>query len=183
MDHFHQNIPGFFDFDDVYRAAVRRAEDGAVFVEVGSWKGRSAAFMAVEILNSGKAITFDCVDIWETLGWTNVTRAKDPLATIDEFLRNVAPAHAAISNCHVMQSTEAARLYDDASVDFVFLDADHSYEAVAADIAAWWPKVKSGGVLAGHDFAASWPGVQRAVREAFPAFGVSRFSWFVTKDG
>jgi len=38
------------------------------------------------------------------------------------------------------------------SLDWVYVDADHSYEAVKADIAAWWPLIKSGGILAGHDW-------------------------------
>ena len=37
----------------------------AHFVEIGSYKGRSSSYMAVEIVNSGKSITFDCVDTWK----------------------------------------------------------------------------------------------------------------------
>ena len=56
------------------------------------------------------------------------------------------------------------------SLDFVFLDADHSYEAVQKDIIAWWPKVRPGGFLAGHDYGAKWNfngrwGVNKAVDE------------------
>lgn len=54
--------------------------------------------------------------------------------------------------------------------DFVFIDGDHSYEAVRHDIATWWPKIRSGGVLAGHDHghprnARGLFGVDRAVNE------------------
>ena len=49
-------------------------------------------------------------------------------------------------------SVEVAERFDDDSTDFVYLDGDHSREAVEADVAAWWPKIKEGGVLAGHDF-------------------------------
>jgi hypothetical protein len=52
----------------------------------------------------------------------------------------------------------------------VFIDADHTYEAVKADIAAWLPKVKPDGILAGHDYK-HFPsmnfGVIQAVTEAF----------------
>lgn len=59
-----------------------------------------------------------------------------------------------------MPSVEAAEVVPD--VDFVFIDADHSYEAVRADIAAWKGKCK---FLCGHDFSAYHPGVVLAVQE------------------
>jgi predicted O-methyltransferase YrrM len=52
--------------------------------------------------------------------------------------------------------------------DFIFIDADHSYEAVKADIAAWSKRLAPGGLIAGHDYDAHWPGVMRAVDEAYP---------------
>lgn len=51
-----------------------------------------------------------------------------------------------------MLSADAARIIRDDSLVFVYLDADHSYEGVAADLAAWWPKLKRGGLMAGHDY-------------------------------
>lgn len=63
-----------------------------------------------------------------------------------------------------MTTLEAAKHVDDGSVDFVFVDADHSYEGCAADIQAWLPKVRKGGMLAGHDY--NWPTVFYAVRDA-----------------
>lgn len=82
-----------------------------------------------------------------------------------------------------MTSLEAAAAIPDASLDFVFLDADHSYEAVLADIAAWLPKVKPGGFLSGHDYEnTEYPafGVKRAVDERFgsPELGAN-FTWRV----
>jgi hypothetical protein len=67
MEHFYnENIFGenWFDYSELYKSQVNKAIDGSHFVEVGSWKGRSSAFMAVEIINSGKKIKFDCVDTW-----------------------------------------------------------------------------------------------------------------------
>lgn len=62
-------------------------------------------------------------------------------------------------------SIEAAKDVEDGSLDFVFIDADHSYEGCLADIHAWSPKVRSGGMVAGHDYDSMWPGVIRAVTE------------------
>ncbi len=68
----------------------------------------------------------------------------------------------------IKPSVEAARLIPDGSLDFVFIDADHSYEACKADVLAWLPKVKPSGFISGHDYDnpgfPMW-GVKRAVEE------------------
>jgi predicted O-methyltransferase YrrM len=66
----------------------------------------------------------------------------------------------------MMPSQQAVKLFADGSLDLVYIDGNHSYASATADIAAWRPKIRSGGWLAGHDFAPSYPGVWRAVREA-----------------
>ncbi len=86
-------------------------------------------------------------------------------------------------------SVEAASLFTPASLDFVYLDGDHSYESVKADIAAWWPKVRLGGYFGGHDFDDLQ--VKKAVTELT---GWSHYlnvgkpkhydniDWYITKD-
>jgi hypothetical protein len=62
-------------------------------------------------------------------------------------------------------STQAAPLITE-QADFVYLDADHSYANVAADLNLWFPKVRPGGIIGGHDYAlAQFPGVKQAVDE------------------
>jgi len=71
-------------------------------------------------------------------------------------------------------SVLAAKRFEDASVDLVFVDADHSADAVYRDLEAWVPKVKSGGVLSGHDYAShNHPGVKPAVDFYFAQRGWS----------
>jgi hypothetical protein len=66
-------------------------------------------------------------------------------------------------------SIDAAAWLAGAQLDFVFIDADHSYEAVKADIAAWRERIRPGGWLTGHDYDRNkFPGVVAAVDEAFP---------------
>ncbi len=62
-----------------------------------------------------------------------------------------------------MTTTEAAKQVPDHSLDFVFVDADHSYEGCLADIVNWTPKVRPSGIIAGHDYG--WATVRRAVDE------------------
>lgn len=51
-----------------------------------------------------------------------------------------------------MTSEQAAKVISDGSLDFVYLDARHDYESVKEDIGLWYPKVKQGGIIAGHDY-------------------------------
>lgn len=55
---------------------------------------------------------------------------------------------------------------------FIYIDAAHDYESVATDIATWWPRVWDGGILAGHDYDSTHPGVMRAVEEFAAREGV-----------
>jgi hypothetical protein len=83
---------------------------------------------------------------------------------------------------HRAMSPEAAGMFSDESLDLVYIDADHSYSAVLADLEAWWPKLRSGGLIAGHDFlcpgevAGGWGQfTQRAVAEFSATNGVDTF--------
>jgi SAM-dependent methyltransferase len=165
MEHFYQNIgEDWFSFPNLYKNMVAKSNDNSHFVEVGSWKGRSATFMAVEIANSNKTIKFDCVDTWEGsvehMEFDEVVNKK----LYDVFLTKIEPVKDII-NPIKMSSIEASKLYQDESLDFVFIDASHEYEDVKNDILAWLPKVKKGGILAGHDFTDAFPGVVDAVNE------------------
>jgi cephalosporin hydroxylase len=169
MEHFYKNIHGWFNFANIYSDMIRRFPDGSHFVEVGSWYGKSAVYMGVEIINSGKKIRFDCVD-----SWTNKGDNWDYEKAFDVFLKHIEPIKDTV-NYHRLPSEEASGLYDDESLDFVFIDAAHDYDNVINDITLWYPKVKTGGVVAGHDYP--WPGVEKAVNEFFTDFVIDGESW------
>lgn len=75
------------------------------------------------------------------------------------------------------KSVEAATQFEDNSIDFVYIDAGHNYEAVKSDIQTWLPKVKHGSYIAGDDYNARWPGLIKAVREVFPDHEVIEDRW------
>jgi len=162
MEHFYHTIgEDWFTYPGLYKQAVQQFTDGN-FVEVGSWKGRSAAFLGVEIINSGKPIKLYCVDTWKgSLEHQGLDCIKND-SLYHEFIINTKSIDSVIIPVR-MPSLEAAMQFEDNSIDFVFLDASHEYEDIKADIEAWYPKVKPGGLFAGHDYG--WPGVQRAVNE------------------
>ena len=174
MEHFYYNIgENWFDYQDLYSQMVNYFPDKAHFVEVGSWKGRRAAYMAVEIINSQKHIKFDCVDTWEGSkehtnpeSWDfNYELLEDKNWLYKTFLENTKPVNHIINPIRTT-SLQAAQYYKDRSIDFVFIDAAHDYENVKADLNAWYPKVKKGGFIGGHDYP-GFGGVVSAVNEFF----------------
>ena len=66
-----------------------------------------------------------------------------------------------------MFSSEAAAFIDDGSLDFCFIDGNHLYEYVLRDIEMYLPKIKKGGLIAGHDYGMEGTGVKRAVNDFF----------------
>jgi len=180
MEHFYQNIQGWFSYPKLYASMVQQFDD-ATFVEVGAWLGRSAAYMAVEIANSNKNIKFICVDTWQgSTEHKNMVKDRD---IYQEFLTNIEPVTNIITP-YRMLSHEAAERFDDNSLDFVFIDASHDYINVMIDLKAWYPKVKKGGVFAGHDYNQSWPGVIKAVDEFFyekHQINLQEACWFINK--
>jgi predicted O-methyltransferase YrrM len=159
MEHFYQNIDGWFDFQDIYSDVIRKLPNNAHIVEVGAWKGKSTAYLAVEAINSGKNIKIDVVDIWMTEDKTDKFADND-ISGI--FKSNLAPVIHAI-NPMQMPSVEAAKLYKDKSLDFVFVDANHLYQPVKDDLIAWRPKMKDGAIMAGHDYMGTHaPGVKKS---------------------
>lgn len=171
--HYYNDVEGWFGDGDAsfYKEIVSNFNGPGKFVEVGSYKGRSTVCLAVEILNQNKDIKIDCIDIWEpNLMYEDLT--------LQEFMYNIDPVKDLIKPIK-MNSEDAAKMYEDQSIDFVFIDADHSYEAVKKDIMLWWPKVKKGGIISGHD--EYFPDVKRAVTNIFDQYSVIGSCWFSFK--
>jgi len=80
-----------------------------------------------------------------------------------------------------MKSVDASHLIEDNSLDYVFIDADHSYEGVARDIKTWISKVRPGGWIGGHDYNdRHYPSVSKAVHENFDNVEIGPdHTWFV----
>ena len=166
---FYREREGFFDYHNLYRFLVDRSEKGKI-VEVGCFQGRSLVFLGELIHASGKPIRVDGVDYWMKSPRTKGAREMQKALTrfgLDSSVK-----------MRQMASVEAAPTYEDNSLEAVFLDAGRLYEDVSENILLWKDKIKVGGVLAGHDFTYSSPGVIRAVRECLgePFYSFPR-SW------
>jgi len=188
MEHFYEKLQkrSFFNYQNVYDKLIGEFDD-ANFVEIGVWKGQSVCYAAVEIINKGKNIHIDAVDTWkgspeETQLMEDDSIKNDTL--YDEFICNIEPVKHIVTPVH-MDSVSAASTYQNGSLDFVFIDGAHNYNAIRADIDAWLPKVKPGGYIGGHDYGNNEPGevngVKKAVDETFgkeiEVFNSSWGSW------
>jgi predicted O-methyltransferase YrrM len=166
MEHFYQNLgENWFTYPELYKMIVNKFPSNSHFVEVGVWKGMSASYMAVEIINSGKNIKFDCIDTWDFVESQVEISEEMCLDLYETFLKNISPVNHIINPIKSL-SWDGAKYYKDNSLDFIFIDAAHDYDSVKKDINAWFPKLKHGGVIAGHDY--TWcEDVQKAVNEFF----------------
>jgi len=129
-------------------------------VEVGVWRGNFA-----KIILSKWAGDIYLVDAWKRLdGYKDVRNERfDPYdyQLMEENLAEYA------DRCHVIKhlSVEAAKFVPN-ELDFVYIDANHSYASVKQDIKTWFEKIRKGGILAGHDFMSlRHLGVTQAVLE------------------
>lgn len=181
MEHFYEKIHGFFNCANLYRRMVEEAQNGSVFVELGVFKGKSAAYMGVEILNSGKKIEFYAVDHFKGSPEHVNDAAVKGNSLKEECYQNLLPVMGIVRMLPV-SSVDAARMFEDESIDFIYIDAAHEYEDVKKDMELWFPKVKKGGVFAGDDYGIlNHPGVKQAVDELFPVVEHEGWVWWLKK--
>jgi len=166
MEHFYDSIEGWFDFHDIYLEQIQRVpNDGAIFVEVGCYLGRSTVFMATEIINSGKNITFITIDSFQGVDHPKMSDYFD-IELYRAFHKNIIPVKDVIIPI-VGFSDTTSKLFADKSIDFVFIDANHEYEYVSRDMRAWIPKIKTDGYIGGHDYDGKHLGINKALEEVF----------------
>lgn len=131
-------------------------------VEAGSWKGRGTGAIA----QGAPDAQIFCVDTWNgsasELDSTNwMAKQEDVYAQFLENTKqykNITPIRK--------PSLEAAKDFEDESLDCVFIDMGHTYQEVVDDINAWSPKIRKGGAVIGHDFMhGTWQQVVEAVTD------------------
>ena len=142
----------------LYEQVVPTLPDDAIAVEIGSFWGRSAIWFAQAAIRANKPFNVFCVDCWDQIStpghasaqWETRHHTDGALA---RFLQKVTAAGVRDRIIPVpAPSTEAAHHFPLASIDFAFIDAAHDRVSVEADVRAWLPRMKPGGLLAGHDW-------------------------------
>lgn len=166
-----EEIEGWFS--PAEGAALRELAVEKICVEVGSYKGRSTVCMA-QVAQHVHAVDYFRSHV-------NGQCQMDTYTTLDEFKANTEGLPVTI---WIGSSLHACRNFGADSVDLVFIDALHTYEAVRSDILAWWKILRMGGIMCFHDY--NWPpqdqfpgGPTQAVNETFKDvhWGAGSFVW------
>lgn len=195
IKHNYQSIEGWFNMEDQYLELLNHCPEGGTFVELGCFKGKSTSFIVTEIINQNRKVNFTTIDSFEghtNSSDTNEVQAYNGIDNIfNSFVSNtqhiadfIDKNKLSIDKFSLIKSLshEGANWFKDGSVDILFVDAGHSYEAVKKDIEAWLPKMKPNGIIAGHDYH-SWEGVKKAVDEKFGTpHKVDNDCWFIYLD-
>ena len=163
-------IPGWFAYEELYNTMVETAPPGSNFVEVGSWFGKSTNYLATKIRESKKNINFTCVDTWK--GTDDEELHQNIVNTFNgdifyEFIDNTVLSNN-YGTFDMIKDTShnAANQFQNNSINFIMLDAGHSYESLMEDIKLWYNKVTPGGIISGDDYGV-FGGVTQAADEFF----------------
>jgi predicted O-methyltransferase YrrM len=142
----YKDIEGWFSKSDsaFYMMVANNLPETARILEVGSYKGRSTVCMDSHCKYLEKNVTIDVIDIFTG---DNFSMGVMP-SYLDEFKSNTA--HCNIGNVIVEDSATAHRHLQH-KYDFIFIDAQHDFDSVVADITNYLPHVKQGGAIGGHD--------------------------------
>jgi len=154
-----QSIPGLFTGDES-RFIYPHARAAATIVEIGAWKGRTSALFAIAAVQGGGSVT-----------------SIDPFVDAGAHGSGSPQVWRANLNAHQLPLPRLLHLESNAAytqwrgdIGLLFIDGDHSYQAVRDDLRLWTPHVKTLGVVAVHDmFSSSFPGIAQAVHEWWQA--------------
>jgi predicted O-methyltransferase YrrM len=154
-----------------------------VVIEVGVWKGGSAATLAQRLKARGEDGVLIAIDTW--LGssehwlrdqWFKHLGAEFGRPTMQrQFMTNMVKSglHDIVIPLP-LDSLNAAMVIagNNIMTDVIHIDGAHDYASVLADLEAWWPVLKPGGILIGDDYDPHWPGVVRAFDDFFKPLGI-----------
>lgn len=147
--------------------------------EIGVWEGS----FSEKFCQANKDLLLICVDPWSVQ--KNYPEAKNDAARLEQAYQT-AKARLKPYGCVLLRMTseKAAANVPDRSLDFVYIDGNHTYDHVIRDLELWTPKVRQSGVVSGHDYGSSHkhkPFIQ--VKPAVDKFTQERgiAPWFVLR--
>lgn len=146
-----------------------------IVAEIGVWHGDNAEELLRD-LPIKRLVLVDPYKEYKAEGVNPITQASLNEAR-DHAMRLVPPDGRVV--WFLMTSVEAATQLREAQFDYVYIDANHNREFVRKDIEAWWPLVKKGGVMGGHD--CDLEGVKKTIDSFFGTYKKDHSDWYVVK--
>ena len=168
------SIDGWMEINDLEWLA-EQAKTHTAICEVGSWQGRSA-----RVLADNTPGTLWCVDTWASDTVAADIRCVEGEFAFQKFQENLKDhLHSGKVSVLRQPSVDAAYTMSRAgmSFDMIFIDADHELSSIRADILAWKPLVRSGGLFCGHD--SGYGPIMQALRELLPNYKNEESMWMV----
>lgn len=147
------NVPGMIQSDEcwlLYRLA-EKAPAGGYLVELGTFKGRGAAVLALS--GEGRVITIDDYSY----------EVESSPMLVEANLKAVG------LQATIIEGDSAIIPWMVDSVSLLFVDTEHTRERFGREMEAWLPLIRAKGIIACHDYASSkWPEITKAIREILP---------------
>ena len=168
------DIPGWMSDKELEWLSTRasKLKSGAIYLELGSYCGRS-------LLAAGLSLTSGSTLISVDVNWDNEDSTNHHL--LDTFKMIKAARDQEINLCAMQMSSEKAfDMFKNMSFDMIFIDGSHTYKNVFYDISHWTQRVRSGGIISGHDYCDGWPDVQKVVNRFIPTKSLCDSIWFDT---
>lgn len=149
-----------------------------IMAEVGVFKSRFCTAILRDLLCNRVLDEYWAVDSWESFSSESdrfyESIGKDKWDALYGHCCSLMLPHKQLRVLR-MESVKAASMFPNRYFDMVFIDANHDYEAVKIDILTWMPKIRSGGIISGHDYLkgrSDLQGVTKAVNEIFGFDGI-----------
>lgn len=130
---------------------------------IGVELGVKEGYLSSTFLSINTDLIMHSVDLWGS--HESISETHDHDTNYNLAVSNLKKFDGR-SIIHKMLTIDAIKKFDDNSLDFVYIDATHTYEAVKQEIELWSKKVKPDGLISGHDYVSGWPGVIKAVNES-----------------
>jgi len=176
---FHNDSPNVFFYGFIHMLAELRSiiRPGSKMIEIGSYMGESTMLFACTQLFS----EINTIEPFVGEEEFNQLFNYDWKYIKEQFICNTR-YHRETIKLHEGLSYNLADKFQDSAFDFIYIDGSHKEEDIERDLQLFLPKLKPGGIIAGHDYVEAWPGVIRAVNNKIgtPDMVFEDTSWFKT---
>ena len=152
------SIPTLTDsqtYQEIFDKVIESANDDIVVVEIGVFLGGTTCYIASKLAEKGVAYTYIAIDDFKfaNISYEHNQQYTKNIPPYIAYANNLRKSKAKV-NTFIGDSIEISKVFKDKSIDFLFIDGDHS-EYCIDELEAWLPKMKENSVISGHDYCDS----------------------------